>query len=162
MAPRTPPPGACAPGSRAAGSWMHARAGRLAAVDAGAAALGTALLVALRLIPQLLSPLAFGLLLACLLAGFGVDFLAWWLRGIRAVGLEADGLLLVRGARRASQRIDRTEISAVRVRRRWAVRRIEITLSAKAPGRRRRVVLTDDVFSGPDFERLASQLAAWG
>jgi hypothetical protein len=136
-------------------TWVQARAGRVAAIDAVAAALAAAALVLLRLVPQVLSPLAFGLLLALSVAGFGADFARWLIRGVRAVGIDGDALVLLEGRRR--RRIGREEVSEVTVLRRWGGRRIELALA----GGRRRVVISDDGYSRADFERLSSLLAAW-
>jgi hypothetical protein len=138
-------------------TWIYARAGRLAAVDAGAALAGAAVLVALRLVPQLLSPLAFWLLLGVVWAGFAADFLVRWLRGVRALCVEGETLLLLAGARRTMRRIPRQQVSRVRVRRRWGGKRLEVHLH----GRRRPLAISDDAFVRSDFDRLTTLLAAW-
>lgn len=149
------------------------------ATNAAGFLFGTALLVVARLVPQLVSPLAFWLLFAALAAAFGVDLLAWFLRGIRAIELDGGALTLYRGRQRSPQRIERTSVSRVRVRRRWGGRAIEIMLRQASPRisaggvrsaaaallerllRRDRVLLRDDAFDRAAFADLAVRLSTW-
>ena len=88
------------------------------AIGAAGFLLGVALLVAARFVPQLISPLAFWLLVAALVAGFGVDLFLWFSRGVRAIELDGDTLIIHRGRRRfVRQRIERTSVRSVRLRR---------------------------------------------
>jgi len=148
------------------------------ATNAAGFLFGAALLVVVRLVPQLLSPLAFWLLLAGLAAAFGADLLAWFLRGIRLIELDGGTLTLHRGRQRSSQRIERTSISRARVRRRWGGQAIEIrlrqpALRSSAGGvrsaatallgrmlRRNRVLIRDDAFDRSAFAALADRLAS--
>lgn len=139
---------------------LTARPGRLVAVDVAGFVFGAVLLVAIRLIPQLLSPLAFWLLLAALAAAFAVDLLAWHLRGVRSIELGGDTLTLRRGRLPAVRRIERASVRGIRSRRRWGGRVLTITLRAAKP-RETRVRLRDDAFAPADFAMLADRLRAW-
>ena len=144
--------------------------GRVPVIDAAGFALGAVLLVAARLVPQLISPLAFWLLAAVLAAGFGVDLLAWILRGIRAIELDGDTLVLRRGRGRREQRIALASVREVRSRRSWGGRAIElirrgtggppVARLARHLLRRDRVVLRDDAFDREAFAGLADRLAS--
>jgi len=157
---------------------LEARPGRLAALDAAGLLLGVALLVAARLVPQLVSPLAFWLLLAALVAAFAVDFLAWFVRGVRAIELDGDALVVRRGRGRSPERIERASICRVRTRRSWGGRVIELRRRlpraraarplGRAPAtlvarllRRDRVLLREDAFDRSRFSDLAELLAGW-
>jgi hypothetical protein len=135
---------------------ISARPGRLAAVDGAGFALGTALLVAIRLIPQLLSPLAFWLLLAALAAAFAVDVLRWQLRGVRSVDLDGDVLTLRSGRLPAVRRIERAAVRDVRSRRRWGGHALSIRLRTG-----KRLLLGDDAFEPAGFLVLTDRLRAW-
>jgi hypothetical protein len=132
------------------------------AIGAAGFALGAVLLVAARLVPQLVSPLAFWLLAAALAAGFGVDLLAWYFRGIRAIELDGDTLVLRRGRGRSVRRIPRASVRVVRSRRTWGGRTIELRLrgAGRLP-RRGRTVLRDDAFDREAFADLADRLESW-
>jgi len=139
---------------------LSARAGRLAAVDGAGLAFGAVLLVGLRLIPQLISPLAFWLLLAALAAGFAGDFLLWHLRGTRTIEVDGDTLTLRSGYLHAVRRIERTSVRGVTSRHRWGGMSIAISVRMGA-SRRTRVRLRDDAFDPGEFATLAERLAAW-
>lgn len=149
-------------------------------IDAAGFLLGVALLVAARFVPQLVSPLAFWLLVAALATGFGVDLLLWYSRGVHAIELDGDTLILHRGRRRfVRQRIERASVRGVRLRRKWGGQVIDIRLlrpahrgAARRPGRamawlrerlpgRDRVLLRDDAFDREEFARLAGLLDGW-
>ncbi len=140
---------------------LAARPGRLAAVDGAGLVFGAVLLVGLRLIPQLLSPLAFWLLLAALAAGFAGDFLLWHFRGARTVEIDGDTLALRSGRLSALRRIERASVRAVKSRRRWGGMSIAISLRTGA-SRGTRVRLRDDAFDPGEFATLAERLSAWG
>ena len=150
------------------------------AIGAAGFLLGVALLVAARFVPQLISPLAFWLLVAALVAGFGVDLFLWFSRGVHAIELDGDTLIIHRGRRRfVRQRIERASVRSVRLRRNWGGQVIEIRLrrqsrrgAARRPGRaiarltlplleRDRVLLRDDAFDREAFTRLAGLLNGW-
>ncbi len=135
---------------------LSARPGRLVALDVTGFVLGAALLVAIRLIPQLISPLAFWLLLAALAAAFALDVLRWLLRGVRSVELAGDTLTLRSGRLPAVRRIERAAVREARSRRRWGGRTLAITL--RTGGRLR---LGDDAFDPAAFALLAERLSAW-
>jgi predicted membrane metal-binding protein len=158
---------------------LESRPGRIPAIDAGGFLLGVVLLVAARLVPQLISPLAFWLLFAALVCAFGVDFLFWLMRGVRAIELNGDVLTLRRGRSRTVQRIERASVRSARSRRSWGGRVIQIRL--QQPGgrgaglpvgypfqrlrarllRRDRVLLRDDAFDREAFASLAELLTGW-
>lgn len=117
----------------------------------GAAALGIA-----RLIPRLLSPLAFWLLLAALVAALGTGQLAWHLCGVRAAELDGDALTLRRG--RGALRIDRGAVLGVRKRRGG---RLLVVSARGVRGRRFRVPLSDEAFDPAEFAALAGRLCSW-
>jgi hypothetical protein len=127
------------------------------ATGAAGFALGAILLVAARFVPQLISPLAFWLLLAALAAGFGVELLLWASRGVRAIELDGDTLSLWGGRTRSIQRIERSAVRTVRSRRSWGGNSIELTFPDRG-----RTMLRDDAFDRDAFAGLADRLAAWG
>jgi hypothetical protein len=153
------------------------------AIDASGFLLGALLLVAVRFVPQLVSPLAFWLLLSTLAAAFGADLLGWFLQGVRAIELDGNTLILRRGRRRSLQRIERASVRRVVSRRRWGGQTLEIRLrqlTARSGTRtvkgvlaslrerlmwrftrRDRVLLRDDAFDRRGFADLAGRLAAW-
>jgi hypothetical protein len=135
---------------------LSARPGRLVAVDGAGFVLGAALLAALRLVPQLLSPLAFWLLLVALATAFAVDFLRWHLRGVRSVNLEGDLLTLQSGRLPAVRRIERTAVREVRSRRRWGGHALTIMLRTG-----KRLLLRDDAFDPAGFLALTDRLRTW-
>jgi hypothetical protein len=145
-----------APPNRARPLRLESLPGRMPAIDAAGFALGAVLLVAARFIPQLVSPLAFWLLAAALAAGFGVDLLAWFFRGIRAIELDGDTLVLRRGRGRSVQRIPRASVRGVRARRSWRGQTIELKRRGLSC-----VVLRDDAFDREAFAGLADRLASW-
>ena len=140
---------------------LAARPGRLAAINGTGFVFGTALLVAMRLIPQLLSPLAFWLLLAALAAAFAGDFLWWHLHGTRSVELDGDTLTMRIGRLREPRRIERSSVRGVSSRRRWGGKALVISLRARGP-RGTRVRLRDDAFDPVEFSALSERLSAWG
>lgn len=158
---------------------LEARPGRLIALDAAGLLLGAAVLVAARLVPQLVSPLAFWLLIAALVSAFAVDFLVWFVHGVRAIELDGDALVVRRGRERSPERIERASVSRVRTRRSWGGRVIELRLrrlprsrAACRTGkelaalvarllRRDRVQLREDAFDRSRFSDLAGLLAGW-
>lgn len=129
--------------------------------------------------PQLISPLAFWLLLAVLAAAFGTDLIVWLRRGVHAIDLDGDTLLLRRGHQRTVQRIELASVRSVRSRRSWGGQAVEIVLhgqGAQAPAgtiarlsarvlsrlaRSDRVVLRDDAFDRDAFRTLADRLGGW-
>ena len=137
------------------------------------------LLVAARLVPQLISPLAFWLLFAALVCASGVDFLLWFTRGVRAIELNGDVLTLRRGRTRTVQRIERASVRSMRSGRSWGGRVIQIRIrQAGSPGAGRpvgyliprllsrllgrdRVLLRDDAFDREAFASLATLLTGW-
>jgi predicted membrane metal-binding protein len=146
------------------------------AIDAAGFLIGAILLVAVRFVPQLISPLAFWLLLSALAAGFGVDLILWFSRGIHAIELEGDTLTLHRGHRRSvRQRVERTSVRCVRARRSWGGQVVEIRLRrygdrgiARLLSRlvsrllgQDRVLLRDDAFDREAFAVLTERLAVW-
>jgi hypothetical protein len=150
------------------------------AIDATGFLIGTVLLIAVRFVPQLISALAFWLLLVALAAGFGIDLLLWFSRGIHAIELDGDTLTLHRGRRHSiRQLIERASVRSVRSRRSWGGQTVEIGLqrpavqsaarrdesvTARLVSRllgRDRVLLRDDVFDREAFAGLAERLAAW-
>ncbi len=148
-------------------------------IDAAGFLLGVVFLVAARLVPQLISPLAFWLLLAALACVFGVDLLLWFARGVHAIELDGDTLTLRRGWSRTVQRIERASVRSVRSRRNWGGQMIEIRLQqqeGRGAGRRYtnvrarlfsqlfrrdRVLLRDDVFDREAFADLVGRLVGW-
>ncbi|OHD74791.1 MAG: hypothetical protein A2177_15510 [Spirochaetes bacterium RBG_13_68_11] len=148
-------------------------------IDAAGFLLGAVLLVAARLVPQLISALAFWLLLAALACVFGVDLLLWFARGVRAIELDGDTLTVRRGRSRTAQRIERVAVRSVRSRRTWggqmiaiglrqqegrgAGRRLENAIARlfSRPFRKDRVLLRDDAFDRAEFTFLAERLTAW-
>jgi hypothetical protein len=148
----------------------------MTAIDAAGFLAGAILLAALRFVPQLLSPLAFWLLLAALAAAFGADLFLWQSRGIRAIELDGEALSLHRGRRRpVRQIIERSSVRGVRARRRWGSRVVEIRLrrpdergiarlASRAFSRltgQDRVLLREDAFDREAFAELARLLAGW-
>ena len=146
------------------------------AIDAAGFLIGAILLVAVRFVPQLISPLAFWLLLSALAAGFGVDLILWFSRGIHAIGLEGDTLTLHRGRRRSvRQLVERASVRSVGARRSWGGQVLEIRLRrygdrgiARLLSRlasrllgQDRVLLRDDAFDREAFAVLAERLAVW-
>jgi hypothetical protein len=133
------------------------------AVDGAGFVLGAALLVAIRLIPQLISPLAFWLLLAALAAAFAVDFLWWHLRGVRTVELDGDVLTLRSGRLPALRRIERAMVRGVLSRRRWGGHVLTIVLRnvCRRGARGSRVRFRDDAFDTAEFLVLTERLRAW-
>jgi predicted membrane metal-binding protein len=168
-----------APPTRTRPLRLESRPGRMPAIDAAGFLFGAVLLVAARLIPQLISLLAFWLLLAALACGFGVDLFLWFHRGVHAIELDGDMLTLRRGRSRTVQRMERTLVRSVRSRRTWGGQKIVIKLrQPQVRGvvhrlhnakdqllsyllRRDRVVLRDDVFDRETFASLAEQLTCW-
>lgn len=138
---------------------LESRPLAILAIDAAGFLLGAAVLVAARFVPQLVSPLAFWLLLGALAAGFGADLLRWQKRGIRAIELDGETLVLSRGRARSVQRIERAIVLSVATHRRWGGRSIEI--HCRGPGRCARTLLRDDAFDRAAFAELARRLAAW-
>jgi hypothetical protein len=133
------------------------------AVDAAGFVLGAALLVAIRLVPQLLSPLAFWLLLAALAVAFAVDFLWWHLRGVRSVEIDGDVLTLRSGRLPAVRRIERAMVREVSPRRRWGGHALTIRLRGfgRRGARGLRVRLRDDAFDPAEFASLVARLSSW-
>ena len=148
----------------------------MTAIDVAGFLAGAVLLAALRFVPQLVSPLAFWLLLAALAAAFGVDQFLWFSRGIHAIELDGDTLTLHRG-RRPSVRhlIERPSVRGVRARRSWGGQAVEIRLRrdenrgiahlasrlfSRLAGQDR-VMLREDAFDREAFAELARLLAAW-
>ena len=148
----------------------------MTAIDAAGFLAGAILLAALRLVPQLVSPLAFWLLLAALAAAFGVDLVLWFSRGIHAIELDGSTLTLHRGRRRpVRQLVERPSVRCVRTRRSWGAPAVEIRL--RRDGNRGivrvasglfsrltskdRVLLREDAFDREAFAELARLLAAW-
>lgn len=138
---------------------LSSRPSRILVIDAAGFLLGAVVLVAARFVPQLLSPLAFWLLAAALAAGFGIDLMLWVRRGVRAIELEGQTLILRRGRARAEQRIERADVRCVSTRRRWGGRSIEV--KTRDRGHRRRTVLRDDAFDREEFSGLAELLERW-
>jgi predicted membrane metal-binding protein len=148
-------------------------------IDAAGFLLGAVLLVAARLVPQLISPLAFWLLLAALACVFGVDLLLWFARGVHAIELDGDTLILRTGRSRAVRCIERASVRSVRSRRTWGGQMIEIRLQqqeGRGAGRsfknvrarsisrlfrRDRVLLREDAFDRAEFAFLVQRLTAW-
>jgi hypothetical protein len=126
------------------------------AVDGAGFVLGAVLLVAIRLIPQLLSPLAFWLLLAALAAAFAVDVFTWHLRGVRSVELDGDLLTLRSGSLPVVRRIERATVREVRSRRRWGGGVLTIRLRTGV-----RLRLRDDAFDPAEFASLTRRLSSW-
>jgi hypothetical protein len=165
-----------APSNRTQPLRLESRSGRITAIDAAGFLAGAVVLAALRFVPQLVSPLAFWLLLAALAAAFGVDLFLWHSRGIHAIELDGDTLAIHRGGRRSvRQLIERTSVCGVRVRRSWGGQSVEIRLrrdgdrgfarrtSRRFPPltRKGRVLLREDAFDRKAFAGLAERLAAW-
>jgi len=148
----------------------------MTAIDAAGFLAGAILLAALRLVPQLVSPLAFWLLLAALAAAFGVDLFLWFSRGIHAIELDGNTLTLHRGRRRrVRQLIERPSVRGVRARRSWGGQAVEISLRrdgdrgiahlasrlfSRLAGHGR-VLLREDAFDQKAFAELARQLTGW-
>jgi hypothetical protein len=144
---------------RSAPLRLESRPARVLAIDAAGFLFGVALLTGARFVPQLISPLAFWLLFAALAAAFGSDGLRWLLRGVRRIELDGDTLTLRTGIRRASQRIERAEVRAVRARRGWGGQAVVLKIGGRSG--RRRIVLRDDAFVRTAFAGLVERLAAW-
>jgi hypothetical protein len=113
-------------------------------------------LLAIFLIPALMSLLAFGLIALCVGIGFGVDIVLWFRRGIRAVALDEDALTLHRGRGLAELRVERRAVAGVRVRRVIGRRLAVVRLRDGKPVR-----IPEDAFPPEAFARFLSALETW-
>ena len=125
------------------------------ATDIAVFVIGSAVLMALRLIPRIFSPLVLLLMIAGLGIGLGVDMLRWHLRGIRSIQLSDEELTLYRGTALAARRMLRREILSVRTVRRLGRRTAVVRLA------RGRVRISEDAFPREEFRRFLNSLSAW-
>ena len=124
--------------------------------DAAVFAVGALLIVLVSRVRSLVSPLAAWLLLAALVIGFAVEITLWLLLGVRRVELEADALTLTVGRRRRIHRIERQELSRVRITRHLG--RTTLLLKLRTGARLR---IPEDAFPREAFARLLAGLEAW-
>jgi len=113
-------------------------------------------LLVILLIPTLLSPLAFVLLVLCVAVGFYVDIALWYMRGIRSVALDDDALTLYRGKDLSPRRVEQKTVSGVAIRRGIGRRAAIVRLR---DGKRLRI--PEDAFPPESFARFLAALTAW-
>jgi hypothetical protein len=135
---------------------LHAHPRYLITTDAAALLLVLLLLFAASRIRYILSPLAFLLLGAGVLAGFAVDVGWWFWKGIRAAEIADDVLIVHRGPGLqphvfARSIVQRVSFSRIRGSRRAVVR----TLSG------RRLRIAEHAFPREEFTRFLAALEAW-
>jgi hypothetical protein len=128
----------------------------LLATDIAAFLLGTLVLAALGWIPRFISPLAVGLLVACLAVLLGLDLLRWHLHGIRSLRLEGEDLTVYRGTGLAAQQVPRRALASLRVSRRLGKRTAVLRLSN---GKKLRIA--EDAFPREAYARFISALEQW-
>jgi hypothetical protein len=128
----------------------------LLATDVAAFVLGTLVLAALGRIPRFISPLAIGLLVACLAILLGLDLLRWHLNGIRSLRLEGEDLTVYRGPGLAAQQVPRRALAALRVSRRLGKRTAVLRL-----GNGKKLRISEDAFPREAFGRFLSALEQW-
>lgn len=128
----------------------------LIATDVVAFVLAAALVLLVSRIPMLLSGLACTLLIALLALGFGLDVLRWWRQGIRSVELDDSTLTVLRGPWLAARRIERRQVTGLRIP--WRPGRRAAILRVSHG---RRLVITEDAFPREAFARFLTALDAW-
>jgi hypothetical protein len=135
---------------------MDAQPRYLIFTDAASFAVGAVLLLLASRVRLLLSPLAVIVLIACLAMGFGADILIWLLKGIRSIELDDESLTLYRGPSLEMQRINREQVSGVRLGGRLGRQGAVVLLDTKG-----RLWIMDDAFPKEEFARFLSALAGW-
>ncbi|MGA2479010.1 MAG: hypothetical protein ABSG63_09720 [Spirochaetia bacterium] len=128
----------------------------LLATDVAVFAIGSVLLIALRLIQRIFSPLAIALMVAGLGVLLGLDLLRWHLKGIRSLRLESEDLTLYRGPGLAVRRVPRRAITSFRVSHRLGKRTAVLRLA-----KGRRVRIPEDAFPREAFARFLADLEPW-
>jgi hypothetical protein len=128
----------------------------LLATDITAFVVGAILVIALRLIPRIFSPLAIALMVVGLGIILGLDLLAWHLSGIRSLRLEDEELTLYRGPGLVMLRVQRRTITSATISHRLGKRRAVLRL---ANGKRVRIA--EDAFPREAFSRFLASLEEW-
>jgi hypothetical protein len=124
--------------------------------DAAVFSVGALLIVLLSRVRSLVSPLAAWLLLAALVIGFAVEITLWLLLGVRRVELEEYTLTLTVGRSRRTHRVERQDLSRIRITRHLG--RTSLLLKLKTGARLR---IPEDAFPREAFARLLSALERW-
>jgi hypothetical protein len=128
----------------------------LITTDAAALLLVLVLLFAASRLRFILSPLAFLLLGAGVLAGFTVDVGWWFWKGIRSMEIADDVLIVHRGPGLQPQAFTRSTVQRVSFSRvRGSRRAVVRTLSG------RRLRIAEHAFPREEFTRFLSALEAW-
>ncbi len=128
----------------------------LIATDVIAFLLVALVLLALFLVPTLLSLLAFLLLTLCVGIGFGIDVARWFRRGIRTVSLDGETLTLCSGRTLRQRRVEQKEVARISVRRTIGRRSAVVRLRDG-----KRVRIPEDAFPPEAFARFLSALESW-
>ncbi len=128
----------------------------LIAVDAAALLLVELVLFALSRIRYAISPLAFLLLGTGVLVGFAADVACWFWKGIRAVEIAGDVLIVYRGRSRGPRAFPRSTILNARFSRLPGSRKARLrTMSGQ------RVKITEVAFPHEEFSRFLAALEEW-
>jgi hypothetical protein len=128
----------------------------LLATDIAVFAIGSAAVIALRLLPRIFSPLAVALMVIGLGALLGLDLLLWHLNGIRSLRLEGEGLTLYRGPGLSARQVERRSIASLRISRRLG-KRTAVLRMAKG----KKVRIAEDAFPPEAFSRFLASLEEW-
>jgi len=135
---------------------IHAHPRHLIATDAAALLLVELLLFAVSRIRYLISPLAYLLLAAAVLAGFAADVGFWFWKGIRAAEITDDVLTVNRGRSLTPQSIPRATILSAKISRLAGSRIVRLrTLSGQ------RVRIAENAFPWEPFSRFVAALEEW-
>jgi hypothetical protein len=135
---------------------IHAHPRYLIATDAAALLLVLLLLFTASRIRYLLSPLAFLLLGAGVLAGFAADVGWWFWKGIRAAEIADDVLILYRGRSLQPQTFTKPTVLRVQISRVRGSRKAHIRMLS---GRRLRIA--EHAFPREEFTRFLAALESW-
>ena len=135
---------------------VHAHPRYLIVTDAAALLLAEALLVGIRQVRVLVSPLAFWLLTAALVIGFASDVALWFRRGVRSVSLEDEVLTTYRGPELLPRAIARRDLAWMKVTQFPGAGRVKLRSST---GLRERI--SEQAFPPKEFARFVSALKAW-
>jgi len=136
---------------------IHAHPRYLIATDASALLLVELALFCLSRIRFAVSPLAFLLLGAAVLAGFAADVCFWFWKGIRAAEITEEVLFLNLGRSFMAQALRRTTIQTAKISRLPGSRKVRLrTFSGQ------RVRITENAFPREGFSRFLAAVEAWG
>lgn len=128
----------------------------LVVTDAAALAAAEILLFALSRINALISPLAFQLLAAGLLAGFGLNAGLWFWKGVRAAEITGERLTVYRGGSLLPETFGRGVTLSVKISRLPGNRSARLkTMSG------RHLRITEQAFPAREFSRFLAELQGW-